>query len=58
MKLQPPVPKVKGAMAHFVDSILKDTPHTATGEEGLAVMKILDAIYRSAEKGAPVQMKA
>jgi len=42
------------AMYHFVDSIVNDTPHTATGEEGLLVMEILDAIYQSAEEGRPV----
>jgi predicted dehydrogenase len=28
----------------------------ATGEEGLLVMEILDALYRSAAEGAPVQI--
>jgi predicted dehydrogenase len=44
------------AMYHFVDSIVHDTPHTATGEEGLLVMEILDAIYQSAEEGRPVRI--
>jgi predicted dehydrogenase len=39
---------------HFVDSIVSDSPHMATGEEGLIVMKILDAIYASAERNEPV----
>ena len=46
----------KSAMHHLVECILSDSPHTATGEEGLLVMEILDAIYRSAEEGRPVQI--
>jgi predicted dehydrogenase len=49
---QPP----SGAMYHFVDSILNDRPHIATGEEGLLVMELLDAIYQSAEEDAPVKI--
>lgn len=56
MALHPPVPGVKGAMHHFIDSIVNDTPHTATGEEGLIVMQVLDAIYESAAKGEPVRL--
>ncbi len=56
MKLHPPVPAARSAMAHFVDAILHDTPHTATGEEGYIVMRILDAIYESARSGAPVKV--
>jgi len=44
------------SMYHFCDSIVNDTPHTATGEEGLLVMEILDAIYKSAESGQPVRI--
>jgi predicted dehydrogenase len=44
------------AMYHFVDSIVHDTLHTATGEEGMLVMEILDAIYQSAEEGRPVRI--
>ena len=44
------------AMGHLVDSIVNDTPHMATGEEGLLVMEILDAIYQSAQSGRPVQI--
>jgi len=42
------------AMYHFVDAILNDTPHIATGDEGLIVMEILDALYQSAATGQPV----
>ena len=57
LKLHPPVPGVKGAMYHFVDSIVQNRPHLATGEEGLVVMELLDAIYRSAATGSPVKIE-
>jgi predicted dehydrogenase len=56
MKLHPPTPPVPTPMYHFVDSIVNDTPHIATGEEGLLVMEILDALYRSAAEGQPVKI--
>jgi predicted dehydrogenase len=56
MALHPPVPAAHNAQYHFVDAILKDTPHTATAEEGVLVMELLDAIYKSAELGAPVRI--
>jgi len=52
----PPYPPAPNAMEHFVESILNDTPHTATGEEGLIVMQLLDAIYESATTGQPVKL--
>ncbi|MFC1672302.1 Gfo/Idh/MocA family oxidoreductase [Planctomycetota bacterium] len=57
MKLHPPVPAAQKPMHHFADSILNDTPHIATGEEGVIVMEILDAIYESAAKGEPVRVE-
>ncbi|MBN1554816.1 MAG: Gfo/Idh/MocA family oxidoreductase [Phycisphaerae bacterium] len=45
------------SMAHFVDCIVRDKPHTAGGEEGLIVMELLDAIYKSAASGKPVQIR-
>ncbi len=47
---------VPEAMEHFADCILNNTPHTATGEEGLIVMQLLDAIYASAAKGEPIKL--
>ncbi|MDB5327666.1 MAG: hypothetical protein JWM57_3235 [Phycisphaerales bacterium] len=38
-------------LRNWVDGILKGTPLTAPGEAGLAVQKILDGVYRSAEAG-------
>lgn len=56
MALHPPLPGVKCAYHHIVDCILDDTPHTATAEEGIIVMDLLDAIYASAKTGAPVHI--
>ena len=56
MNLHGPAKAVPKPMAHFVESILNDTPHIATGEEGLRVMEILDAIYASAGQGQPVRV--
>ena len=57
MKLHPPFPPATSAMYHFVDSILNNRPHIATGDEGLRVMEILDALYRSAAEGNPVEIQ-
>jgi len=56
MKLHPPVPGCKGSYHHFIESISTNKPHIATGEEGLIVMEILDAIYESAATNAPVKI--
>ena len=41
-------------MAHFVDCVQNGTPCRATAEDGIIVMKILDAIYESARIGHEV----
>jgi len=56
MKLHPPIPSPKSSMYHFIDCIVKNEPHIATGEEGLIVQELLDALYLSAEKGKPMQI--
>lgn len=56
MKVHPPLKPVPNPMNHFIDSIVNNVPHIATGEEGLLVMQLLDAIYESAATGAPVQI--
>jgi predicted dehydrogenase len=38
-------------LRNWVDGCLKNTPLTAPGEAGLAVQKMLDGVYRSAEAG-------
>lgn len=57
MKLHPPITQARANMYHFVDSILHDEPHMAGPQEGLMVMKILDAIYESSATGLPVRFK-
>jgi len=41
---------------YFVDCIINNTSNIATGEEGIIVMELLDAIYDSAAKGEPIKM--
>lgn len=47
----------QSAIAHLVASIQDDKPHIATGEEGRTVMQLLDAIYKSAASGAPINLQ-
>lgn len=56
MKLHPPYPPVTSSYYHFVDCLVTGKPHLATGEEGLRVMQILDALYQSAAEGRPVEI--
>jgi predicted dehydrogenase len=48
---------VPSAYREFVSSILQKRPPSATGEEGVKVMKILEGLYRSAETGSEVRFK-
>jgi len=57
MKLHPPAAPVKTVYASFVDAVLGAARPTATGEEGLVVTGLLDAIYRSAKLGRPVRIE-
>ncbi len=41
---------------YYVDCIVNNRPHIATGQEGLIVMELLDAIYESAQRGRPVEV--
>lgn len=56
MHLHPPAGQTYSAMHDYAEAILSGEPHPASGEEGLIVMEILDAIYASARSGAPVQL--
>lgn len=49
--------KIGTAMAHFVDCILDDKTPVATGEHGLECMKIIDAIYLSAEQQKEIALE-
>ncbi|WP_176011812.1 Gfo/Idh/MocA family protein [Victivallis sp. Marseille-Q1083] len=53
--LHPPVPEVKSAFHMFVDAVRDDKPFLVQPEEGVCVMRLLDAIYKSAATGQPVQ---
>ena len=41
-------------MDHFVDCVMNGTPCRAPAEDGVEIMKILDAIYESARTGHEV----
>ncbi len=56
VKLHGVKPLGMSAMGHFADAILANRPHIATGEEGLIVMELLDALYKSAKTGRPVKV--
>lgn len=44
------------AVAHFVKSIQDGTQPESTGEQGLALMRLIDAIYESARTGREVRL--
>jgi predicted dehydrogenase len=54
---EPPA-EFESPQRHFCRSIVRGTEPTATGEQGLTVMRILDAIYESAETGLEVRLQA
>lgn len=56
IKLHSSLKPLPSPMFHFIDCILKDKPHIATGEEGLLVMEILDALYQSAAENKPINL--
>jgi predicted dehydrogenase len=43
-------------LAHFVDSIRKGSTPIGSGQEALTVMRLVDAIYKSAESGREVTL--
>ena len=45
------------AVAHFIQSIATNCPPEATGEQGLALMKIIDGLYESARSGHEVSLE-
>lgn len=57
MKLHPPLPKCHTAYHTFAEVVLGRAKPVATGVEGLVVMELLDAIYKSAETGGPVRIR-
>ena len=49
-----PVGFAVAAIQHFVDCVVNDTPPMATGEDGLAVVRVLAALEESARTGLPL----
>jgi len=45
------------AVGHFVDCLTNGAECMSSGADGLRIMRILDAIYKSAEKGKAVNIK-
>ena len=41
---------------YFVDAVVNDKDLSSIAEDGVTVMKMLDAIYRSAESGHEVRL--
>ena len=56
LHLHPGTATAHSAMHDYAEAILTGRLHPAPGEEGLTVMRLLDAIYASARSGAPVQL--
>lgn len=54
----PPVNQYQFEAEYFADCILKNQPIEHPAENGLANMKVIDAIYESAKKGRPVEIAA
>jgi len=58
--ISPEVPRGNGfhaETAHFVDCILKGKEPIANAEQGVQLMQMLEAIYRSSETGKEVRIK-
>ena len=55
-KLHEPAEAVPSAYRLFVDAVRDNTDFLVKPEDGVTVMKILDAIYESAANGAPVKI--
>ncbi len=61
VEVAPVLPKVgRGGYAHevalFVDSIRTGAPPPATAAQGLTVLRVIDALYRSAEAGREIEI--
>ncbi|MHB0998139.1 MAG: Gfo/Idh/MocA family protein [Armatimonadota bacterium] len=58
--ITPSYPQVAGhimEIKHFVDCLVNGTELISTGEHGLEVVRILDAIYKSAATGKEISLK-
>jgi predicted dehydrogenase len=45
-------------LAHLIDAVLDDQPLQLTGADGRDALELVDAVYRSAESGHPVDLAA
>lgn len=55
-KLHEPAPAMPSAFTLFADAVRDDTDFLVKPEEGVIVMRLLDAIYKSAATGKPVEL--
>lgn len=53
-KIDDPAKPVPSSYHEFINSIIENRPPAATAEQGIKVMKILDALYASAETGMEI----
>ena len=49
-------PSCPSAIDHFIDCVVNDHPPEASAENGVEVMRIIDAIYQSAAEGREVRL--
>ena len=56
LHLHPPVAECHNPYYTFIDAIVKDEAFLVAPEEGVTVMKLLDALYESAATGKPVKL--
>jgi predicted dehydrogenase len=52
------MPPVQGECAHFADCVRTGKPVMAPAEHGLALMRVIDGIYRSAAQDCEVRLQA
>ncbi len=45
------------AVMHFVDCLIEGSEPVSPGTDGLRIMRLLDAMYKSAETGKAVTIK-
>ncbi len=55
-KLHPPIPDCHDACYSFLDALVKGVPFLVDPQDGVTVMKLLDAFYESAAGGRPVRV--
>ena len=55
-KLHEPAPPAPSAFTLFADAVRDNTDFLVKPEEGVVVMRLLDAIYKSAATGKPVEL--